>query len=124
VVESFWSIPDTEHLRSPMGILREQATALTEQTKGTLVGIVESGRGQAGELHIQLELSVPALNDYRFRILQYTQPVEMYPGAIYYDSRGFSVPDEAAFISTVKDILSSSRVRNVLASLLSQALEA
>jgi hypothetical protein len=68
MVESFWAIPDSTTLRTPLSILREQAAALTEQTKGVIVGSVET-RASNGSLDVILNLVVPALNDYRYRIL-------------------------------------------------------
>ena len=79
MVESFWVIPDAAKIRTPAGILREQASALTEQTQGTLVGVVET-KGSGDKLQVNLAISVPSLNDYRFRILLYLQPLELYPG--------------------------------------------
>ncbi len=82
MVESFWVIPDVANLRTPLSILREQAAALTDHTKGTLVGMVAT-KNLADKMEIRLEISVPSLNDYRFRILTYIQPIfEIYPGRL------------------------------------------
>jgi hypothetical protein len=122
MVESFWAIPDVANLRTPLSILREQASALTDQTKGTLVGMVEA-KGEGGKIEISLDISVPSLNDYRYRILTYRQPIELYPGVVVADVLS-QVSDEKRFTETVKAVLSSTRVRNALVSLLSQAVEA
>jgi hypothetical protein len=127
MVESFWTIPDVISARTPVRILREQAAALTEQTKGALVGVVETDRGQFSvNLEVKLEISVPALNDYRFRLLTYHQPVEIiYPGTLETaDGNLREIPDENSFISAIKAVLSSELVKNVLISLLSQATAA
>ena len=131
MVESFWAIPDVTEVRTPLSILREQANALTEQTKGVLVGMVEVYRdSQDGDLTINLEVSVPALNGYRYRIISYRQPVELYPGTFSGDpiakiaiSNG-RVIDEEQFITYIKVVLSSERIRRVLGTLLSQAKDA
>jgi hypothetical protein len=122
MAESFWQIPDVSDIRTPLSILREQAAALTEQTKGQLVGVVET-KSEGDDLRIALEIAVPALNDYRYRILSYHQPVELYPG--WLDAISLTqIPNEQDFINAVRDTLSSPRTRNVLTSLLAQVTEA
>jgi hypothetical protein len=61
MVESFWVIPDIANVRTPLSIQREQAAALTEQTKGTLVGIVETNKNPVDKIDITLEISAPSL---------------------------------------------------------------
>ncbi len=53
MAESFWQIPDVSDIRTPLSILREQAAALTEQTKGQLVGVVET-KSEGDDLRIAL----------------------------------------------------------------------
>lgn len=67
MAESFWAIPDVTETLTPLSILREQASALTRQTKGMLVGNVDVENSGGGDLTITLDLSVPALNDYRYK---------------------------------------------------------
>jgi hypothetical protein len=122
MVESFWAIPDVANMRTPLSILREQASALTAQTKGVLVGVVET-HSERDKLLITLDISVPALNDYRYRILNYRQPIEIYPGLMYSGDAPSHIKNEDAFIECVKEILSSDRMKNALTSLLSQAAE-
>ena len=122
MVESFWAIPDVGKLRTPATILREQASALTEQTKGTLVGIAEA-HPDGGSLRLNLDVSVPSLNSYRYRILTYTQPIELYPGLLSYGRAVTKVGDEAEFEKEMKAILSSVQVKQILTSLLSQAAD-
>ena len=38
MVESYWAIPDIANIRTPLSILREQATALTEKDTGGACG--------------------------------------------------------------------------------------
>ncbi len=40
--DSFWVIPDKIEIRTPIAILREQATLLTNLTKGILKGEIET----------------------------------------------------------------------------------
>lgn len=120
MVESFWAVPDVADMRTPLGILREQAAALTKATNGVLVGAVETER-RGDDLILKLEIVAPALNDYRYRILNYQQPIGLYPGELYGHGPNASVvSDEARFVSAIKLILASEAIKNVLKSLLAQ----
>jgi hypothetical protein len=123
VVESFWAVPDVATLRTPLSILREQATALTEQTNGLLVGQVETNQLSDGNLQFKLEVVVPALNDYRVRILRYLQPITLYPGNLTGMGIGafVEINNEEDFVISVRNALSSQTVKNILSSLISQA---
>lgn len=125
MVESFWAVPDSATIRTPLSILREQATALTEQTNGLLVGQVETVQQSDGKLLIKLEIVVPALNDYRARILSYLQPITLYPGRL--TGMGIQlwedVDNEENFVIQVRNALSSQVIKNVLTSLMSQVTE-
>ena len=127
MVESFWAVPDTTSFRTPLSILREQATALTEQTNGALVGNVGIFKdGVGADLVVSLSVEVPALDDYAYRLLQYRQPVDGYPGRLHlaWEERFFEFRDEEEFVSAIKDALSSDKVRQIVGSLLSQATAA
>jgi hypothetical protein len=124
MVESFWAIPDVTAVRTPLGILREQASALTGQTKGVLVGVVDFKR-EGETLEIGLSVLVPALNDYQYRILIYEQPITIFPGWFRGpDDILKRLDDEDEFTDEIKAALSSAKVKNVLTSLLSQAVDA
>ncbi|HUB11728.1 MAG TPA: hypothetical protein VMB34_07200 [Acetobacteraceae bacterium] len=127
MVESFWSIPATGALRTPLTILREQATALTEQTKGTLVGEATVLSQPSQMLSIGLSIRVLALNDDKYRILTYEQPVTMYPGSLTSnlgDGMIRIVKSEDEFVKELKRLLSSQEAQRLLTSLLVQASDA
>ena len=125
MADSFWAIPDVTQIRTPLSILREQASALTQETKGVLVGQAEA-QPDGGRIRVVLDVVAPGLNDYRYRVLEYTQPLEMYPGQLNGPGGvnplipSVRIQDEPKFIDAVKEVLSSPRVKNVLASLLAQ----
>ena len=123
MVESLWSIPAAENIRAPLTIMKEQATALTQQTKGSLVGSVETVTQGVAGLAISLSIQVPSLNDYTYRLLTYTQPITMYPGRLIFALKPqfIEVEDEHEFLEALKDLLSSEEVKRVLTSLLVQA---
>jgi hypothetical protein len=94
---------------------------LTEQTNGTLVGLV--GTNVHGDWMTQsLGISVPSLNDYRFHILTYEHSIDLYPGTMESGSAaGIRIEDETKFVESLKVILTSDRIKGVLSSLLAQA---
>ena len=103
--------------------MRERATALTEQTKGALPGVVETNPMGGAKLAISLSVQVPALNDYKYRLLTYTQPIGLYPGWLEYSLANTATPidDEKGFVAELKAILSSPEINNLIAGLLVQA---
>jgi hypothetical protein len=125
VADRFWVVPDTAAVRTPLSILREQASALTQQTHGVLVGEAAT-RSEGDKLVVSLDIVVPGLNDYRYRVLTYRQPLEMYSGSIWDrgDLATKPIADETSFVAAVRAALSSQTVKNVLTSLLAQVTEA
>ncbi len=121
----FWAIPDVETLRTPASIFREQATALTEQTKGLLEGEVSSTSDTSDAVQITLSIKVPALNNYRYNLLAYRQPVAMYPGILFrrFENTGEQVNSEQDLIDSLRTVLQSDVVRRIVGSLLAQARE-
>ena len=123
MADSFWAIPDVTAIRTPLSILREQAAALTQQTHGVLVG--EATANPEGErIVVSLDIIAPGLNDYRYRVMRYEQPPEMYPGTLRMGGDGDIISDESDFMASIKKILSSEKMKNVLTSLLAQVTEA
>lgn len=132
MVESLWSIPATENVRPPLTIMKEQATALTEQTRGSLVGSVETAE-YGGGLKVNLAVHVPALNNYRYHVLTYTQPITMYPGRLaseipvasllngYAPPQSIEVENEQEFLEALKRLLTSDEMKQLVSSLLVQA---
>jgi len=124
--ESFWVIPESVILRTPLGILREQAEDLTRRTKGLLKGVVRSTTDIEDHIIDTLIIEVPNLGNYKFAVLDYTHPVTLYPGLIEFrmKSQSSRVADEASLLNAVKTILKSSEMQQVVLGLLAQAKEA
>ncbi len=133
MVESLWSIPPADNVRAPLTIMKEQATVLTEQTRGSLVGSVETDAYGAGDLVINLSIQVPSLNNNKYRLMTYTQPITMYPGTLasgvpkasgshqYAPPQSIEVENEEEFLAALKRLLSSDEVKHLLSSLLVQS---
>ncbi len=132
--ESFWVLPDVVGLRTPHAILKEQADALTKATNGRLEGWVENA--QVNRLlamvtaspvtysrSLALSIRVPALDDYTYRILQYLQPTELYPGLLsgMGGPEGVPIDNELMFEDVLRQFLASEPTQRIVRSLLAQA---
>lgn len=125
MTESFWAIPDAVDLRTPVTILKEQAEALTQATKGILKGEVSIDKNSYDNslTAASLMIRVPFINDYSIRICSYSHGLDMYPGDFMAIDMTISekVSTEEQFVIRLRDSLSSNKVKNILANLLSQA---
>ncbi|MGB0560836.1 MAG: hypothetical protein ACPGVO_03420 [Spirulinaceae cyanobacterium] len=125
--ESLWGeIPAPEDLPDlPKTILREQAEILTEATGGALIGEVSQRTHNSQTFSAALSIKVPALNDYRFNVLTIDYPIHLYPVTLQ-DQTGESQGHVCHTVEDYKEqlgkILSSERVKSVIAALLSQVL--
>jgi hypothetical protein len=122
MVQSLWKIPDTTNLRTPVTGLKEQASALTEATDGILVGEVRTNSGNSQDsLQYGLDITVPSLNNYRYRVATLIQPLTMYPLSVIVGSRNSMANNEDELIKVLADILGSDRVQRIIGSLITQA---
>lgn len=123
--KNLWGeLPLTEVLRTPAVILREQATLLTEMTNGLLEGEVVSWKVESeNPFCLRLSIIAPALDGYRFSVLDSYHSILLYP-IIVYDKvidRRFVCENESNFLDVVQHILSSKNVHAAITSLISQS---
>jgi hypothetical protein len=121
MAKSLWGdLTSLTVVRTPKTILEEQASVLTEATKGMLVGVVED-EPQSNGFRYTLNVVVPALNNYRYTILSIYHPLELYPLTLL---TNMPIPshmeNEEAFETAVEKVLSSPDVRSALSHLKSQ----
>lgn len=126
MTNSFWVVPDQVKIKTPLALLREQASALTDMTKGLLVGEVKSGEVGGRYLAVRLDITVPALNAYKYSVLEYIQPPLIFPGTLYDRMRDEQIEifDEYGFAEALRTILSSDAAQRVIEALLAQAQDA
>jgi hypothetical protein len=85
-VASLWPTDIQPTVQSPFAILDGQARELTRITNGILVGDVKVARTDDQHVIVTLDIVVPALDNYRHRILQVTHGLDMiYPAWIEAD---------------------------------------
>jgi hypothetical protein len=123
--EDFWGdIPEIGMAKTPVEILKEQATILTAKTKGVVVADVQPVQtGNPNHLFgFVLAVRAPALNNYVATVVRITYPIEMYPLVFKgYNSPQEPCPTEADFVEHLKAALGSDGVRKLISALLIQS---
>ena len=126
--QSLWGqLPLNTTLRPPVVFLREQAAALNKETQGLLRGEVLTLGARERELKAALDIVVPALNDYRFRLIVITHDVRLYPVEVVDYATQWSprtCGDEEQYVAFLKEILTSPDVHQIIASLIAQVKSA
>ncbi len=147
-VQSFWPRVIRPKILSPLAILRGQAEALATQTGGVLLAevtkkdIATDHKNRTDAL--TLDIVVPALSNYRHRILRVVHAKDQpYPAiveaeifrlcrkAIFEDSGALKTSDaenradtDQEFIALVKKVLGSPQVLSAAQSLIARATDA
>lgn len=135
MTQNLWGdLATTENIRTPYIILMEQASVLKEITNGLLIGHVQrETTANNASFNAVLQIIAPSLNNYAYVVLRIGYALEnLYPVKIYapeFRDKDFSVEsyehcinakDEKEFLTYLETILSSKRVKGVIASLLAQ----
>lgn len=131
--------------RSPLTILKEQASLLGEKTQNIVIAALESTPPAGGwrqnnyPFKYGFMLTCPALGNYRFGLFSIAYGIEMYPVSFILDSdvaeeidkdihlelgkdgTTIQVSNEEEFIEILKLIFSSRKALQVIRALLSQA---
>ncbi len=138
----------TQTRRNPYTILKEQASILGEITNGLLVGEVTQlprpiteaqfpdmygqkavlGKSlisdqEEGRLYASLRIVAPALNHYKYSVIQINYPIEFYPLMLIdlaNDEAVHRCPNEESFEQVLQQVLRSNKVKDVIEALLSQ----
>jgi hypothetical protein len=71
-----------ELIRTPVDILKEQANLLSTLTKGILFGDIKINKGTAGEIYLEMSIVAPAMDNYRFNVLDIKHGLELYPAIV------------------------------------------
>ena len=123
--ENLWgSLDGFKKIKTPLSIVREQGELLTQATQGILEGYVKI-ESQAENIRFSFSIIATRLNQYRYEVLKVSHPVTIYPVVVLNTvERKRSWEEclsEEIFLSKIKSILSSSEMRRVIESLLSQS---
>ena len=135
---------ETNRVKSPVTILREQGSVLGQKTKNLVLGEVLEASGQGNEFAYSFFIVAPALSHYRYKLLTIHHDLGLYPVTVDVERRisqaidlQFQVtqitPDgsnlgsylkaesEAQFLELLREIFKSEKAIAVVTSLLSQS---
>jgi hypothetical protein len=127
-IEDLWPDLSATAIVTPASILKTQAAALTRKSKGLIEAQVETAASGLNIAH-KLVLIVPALDDYRYPLLQIFHAVTpLYPVYVNEgpiedvgDVHPRQLSDEGSFREWLRETLASNRTKDILESLLAQA---
>ena len=88
-IQDLWLDIGATAIIPPASIVKTQAAALSQKSKGLLQGEVESWTRNA-EVHHQLSIVVPALDNYRYGLLKLHHLLAVYP--VYIDESPLPKP--------------------------------
>jgi len=107
-------------LRTPVAILKEQATLLGTKTDQLVAAEVES-RAEADVFFHRFYLVAPAL-EYKYKLFTVRHPVSLYPMVGYFsDGRQEQIHSEEEFIEWLRGVLTSEETRGIVRALIAQS---
>jgi hypothetical protein len=135
----FWGeiVPAQE--RTPLAILREQASLLGTKTKNLVEATVDTSVDARGRFVHRFTLVVPSLSSYRYELFRIEHGVAIYPIKVSSEvppartSRGLAeellafgslnpqLETEQEFVDWLRQKLSSDETKRIIANLLAQA---
>ncbi len=136
--KNLWGeLPQSENIRTPYTILKEQASLLTEITKGLLIGEVNispevddvikfasSILGERSQSFVAfLRIKAPSLNNYTYSVVKIQYPIKLYPvlvKSLVVENFQRECSSEEEFEKALGQILSSQEVKQVISALLAQ----
>ena len=124
--ENLWGdFPAHESLKSPRKLLQEQADLLSQLTDDHLRGQVKTETGEGRIVH-ELNIIAPYINNYTITLLNVVHDAIIFPATItlaFSPYKSFICNDSVNLQSALKQLLQTSEVKKVLASLLIQSRE-
>ncbi|PZN82097.1 MAG: hypothetical protein DM484_07035 [Candidatus Methylumidiphilus alinenensis] len=129
-------------VKTPVAILKEQASLLGRKTQNLVVGEVISSSQDAIEepkITQRFNIKAPALGNYRYNLFSISHGIDIYPLTIYLENSIVSelattnlilgshnprlIRSEEEFLGILNRILKSKRTKQVVHALLAQCLE-
>jgi hypothetical protein len=123
-VENMWGeINAPVNQRTPTSILREQASVLSQLTKGVLIGSIEQEPNNNNLLIYNFAVTAPAINNHKIAILTVQYSITIYPLTLTDHTVHVQRQclNEEGLTSALKNILSSAQVKRVISALLIQS---
>jgi hypothetical protein len=114
----FWGEIAPASIRTPVSLLREQASLLGKRTNYLLEARVETSAAYGDFTH-RLVLVAPALSDYEYELLKIRHGIDLYP--VFDAKTSKQMDDEDEFTEWLRERLSSPQTRRVVENLLAMA---
>ncbi len=124
-IENLWGdIPLARTMeRTPVTILKEQATVLGESTENVLQGRITHSPVGSEKFKVNLSIVAPTLGNYSYDVVNVSYPIGFYP--LFVSASGFPTAkckDETEFKNVLSDILKSAETKSVIQRLLNHIL--
>lgn len=123
------ALPNIQNAKSPKQLLLEQAEKLSEKTMGVLRGAVRTSV-EGSTIGMEFDVVAPYINNYSVCVARITHNELIFPLYVsrqLYEEGDYPEPDEcrtfADFEKALTRVFQSSRVRQVIESLLIQSKE-
>jgi hypothetical protein len=108
-------------LRTPVTILREQASILGEKTNNIVEAEVRSQGDKNSQFIHSFFLLAPALDNYRYQLFTATHKVELYPITINFFQTQFQASNEEKLIEILTKIFADEKTKKVIQALIAQS---
>jgi hypothetical protein len=124
MADDLWGeLPKPSELKSPRVLLEEQATFLGRKTNQFLQArVLPVGNKVNKRFSYDLEIVVPALDDYFYSVFRVTYDVGLYPVACEDMAAGrtWTAHSETELLERISETLRSPKVQNVISALLAE----
>ncbi len=116
-------ISEKTDILMPVTILREQAAALTQRTKGLLEGNVrsENPKYPGDDFVHRFELVAPALDNYRYELFFVAHDLTGYPARVCFDGKEPKAETQEAFVNLLRIVFNQGKTKGAIQSLLAQS---
>ena len=122
-IKNLWgNLPEAPFVRTPAGILNEQAQVLAKETKGLLTGRTEIER-KGEDFVITMDIVATSLGNYTYEVLRIKYGVDLYPARLLpwdEDDTAVDCTNPEELEQAIANVLQSHRVRRVITGLLAQ----
>ena len=122
-IKSIWGeIPEVDPIKTPLSILKEQASLLGEKTNGLLDGQISIKKQIVDNVIVSMSIVAPVLGEYTVEIIQIHYGLEFYPVRVFnlIDNSKVDAPDESSFQTALTLVFRSEEVRRIISILIRQ----
>lgn len=117
----FWpEFQAPESVNSPVYLLKELASALSQKTKGVSAGL-RPASAPDGSFWVGFDLYSPALGEYTFHLFEVTYPPQFFPVTLSGANGPQTAQTPDQFKNLLETILRSPRTKQVVEAIMAQA---